>query len=110
MRRRAAKVDDNQRDIVEAFRAIGFSVAVTSSAGQGFPDLVVGAYGLNVLVEVKDGGKSPSRRRLTACQSDFLAEWRGWYEIVENVAQAVALAARMRQAAEAKASIARNLD
>lgn len=108
MRRRAAKVDDNQRDIVAAFRAIGFSVAVTSSAGQGFPDLVVGAYGLNVLVEVKDGSKTPSRRRLTACQSDFRAAWHGWYEIVENVAQAVALAARMRQVAEARGCIAAN--
>jgi len=110
MRRRAAKVDANQSDIVDAFRAMGFSVAVTSSAGQGFPDLVVGGYGLNVLVEVKDGGKTPSRRRLTACQSDFRAGWRGWYEIVENVAQAVSVAARMRNAAVGAAGIAANFD
>ena len=98
MRRRAAKVDANQPDIVDAFRACGLSVAITSAAGQGFPDLVVGGYGVNALVEVKDGNKSPSRRALTGCQLEFRDEWRGWYEIVESVAQAVDLAARMRVA------------
>lgn len=47
--RRAAKTDDNQKEIVAAFRRLGFTVAVTSALGQGFPDLVVGKWGNYIL-------------------------------------------------------------
>ena len=89
-RKRAAKVDDNQADIVEAFRLIGCSVADTSPAGSGFPDLVVGFVinrypgTINVLVEVKDGEKPPSKRKLTPKQEDFHNSWVGPIEIAET--------------------------
>ena len=92
MRRRAAKVDDNQADVVTMFRSLGLSVALTHAAGEGFPDLVVGgmprdmgALPTNVLVEVKDGSKPPSARKLTPAQYDFHGEWRGAIEIVETI-------------------------
>lgn len=94
MRRRAAKVDDNQRDIVDALRAIGCSVAVTSAAGQGFPDLVVGHRGSNYLVEVKDGKKPPSARALTKDQQTFRDGWRGQYTVVKSVAEAITFIAQ----------------
>lgn len=38
----ARKVDNNQAQIVRALRDCGLSVAITSSVGNGFPDLAVG--------------------------------------------------------------------
>ena len=75
----AKKVDDNQKEIVKTFRALGANVAVTSSAGDGFPDLTVQyrypgrrCHNLEtLLVEVKDGNKPPSRRKLTPEQKTF---------------------------------------
>ena len=55
--RRAAKIDDNQPELVRLMRAMGVSVAITSAAHDGFTDLVVGFGGITVLVEVKDGSK-----------------------------------------------------
>lgn len=39
--RRAAKVDENQTEIVKAYKAAGWSVRSTAQLGDGFPDLVV---------------------------------------------------------------------
>ena len=85
MRRRAAKVDDNQPQIVAAFRSLGCSVTPTHAAGAGFPDLCVGDRGRTYLVEVKDGSLVPSRRKLTPAQVEWHAAWRGHVTIVETV-------------------------
>ena len=85
--RRAAKVDDNQAEIVAAFRDCGCSVAVTSAAGDGFPDIVVGLRGRNLLVEIKDGSKPPSERKLTPKQKKFHGEWKGQITVCESVDQ-----------------------
>ena len=91
MSRRAAKVDANQFSIVHALRAMGASVALTHAAGEGFPDLVVGYRGRNLLVEVKDGTLPPSARKLTAPQEKFHDEWRGHICVVKNIEEAAAL-------------------
>lgn len=75
--RRAAKIDANQTRIVDALRAGGATVFITSAVGDGFPDLVVGYCGETFLIEVKDGAKAPSRRRLTADQERFHGAWTG---------------------------------
>ena len=75
--RRAAKIDANHRDIVTVLRAYGASVQTLAAVGQGVPDLLVGYQGRNYLVEVKDGNKSPSRRRLTDDQEAWRETWRG---------------------------------
>jgi Holliday junction resolvase len=93
---RARKVDDNQPDIVKAFRAMGCSVWITSSQGQGAPDLVVSRDGWTVAVEVKDGAKPPSARKLTKDEETWKANWKGAYAIVETVEQAHQLVADMR--------------
>ena len=98
MRRRAAKVDDNQTDIVDALRAIGCSVAVTSAAGEGFPDLVIGDRGRNYLIEVKDGAKPPSRRVLTQDQINFHEAWHGQICVICTVAEAINFITRERHA------------
>lgn len=97
MKRRAARVDANQREIVQALRQCGASVAITSAVGNGFPDLVVAAPGgATVLVEIKDGTKPPSARRLTPAEEEFRSSWCGRWTLVESVDEAVALVARLR--------------
>lgn len=81
---RARKIDDNQNSIVKALRKLGFSVAVTSSLGKGFPDLVV-AKGKTVLVELKDGKKIPSQRKLTRAEKEFMYSWSGEYLVALSI-------------------------
>jgi len=93
--RRAAKVDENQSEIVAAFRQLGCSVTDTSMVGQGFTDIVVGFKGahgpVTVLVEIKDGAKPPSARKLTGAQKIWHREFQGAKAIVESVEQVAEL-------------------
>lgn len=93
--RRAARVDDNQNEIVDALRAIGATVRVVTQGG-GLPDLMVGFRGQTVLMEVKDGKKPPSARALTPAEQKFFDEWRGGLLIVVNsVDEAIAALKRL---------------
>ena len=77
MIRRAAKTDANQKRIVRVLRQAGCRVCSTAAVGNGFPDLLVyrPAIGHLFLLEVKDGEKSPSHRKLTPHQAKFHEEW-----------------------------------
>ena len=88
--RRAARVDDNQAEIVSALRQVGATVQVLSGVGQGCPDLLVGIFHRNFLFEVKDGNKSPSRQALTAEEAIWHNEWKGKVVIVTSAEEAVA--------------------
>ena len=87
--RRAARVDANQSDIVEALRVVGCTVQPLHAVGQGVPDLLVGFRGQNLLIEVKDGSKPPSRRRKTEDQVIWHDAWRGQVAVVRNVQEAL---------------------
>lgn len=90
MVRRAAKVDDNHREVKKALLSVpGVTVADTAGAGNGFPDLVVGFRGRNYLIEIKDGDKPPSKRRLTPLQKGFHAIWTGQVSVVMNETEAL---------------------
>lgn len=96
----ARKIDANQTEIVAALRKIGCSVAITSGAGDGFPDIVVGRTDINGdrknwLIEIKDGDKSPSRQKLTPDQVVFHREWEGQIAIVTSAEQAINLIMRL---------------
>ena len=83
-------MDDNQESIVKALRAIGATVRVVTQ-GNGLPDLLVGFRGVTVLMEVKDGKKPPSARKLTEAEQKFFDEWRGGLlVVVESVDDAIA--------------------
>lgn len=88
--RRAAKTDRNQAEIVRAFRQIGASVQILSAVGKGCPDALVGFRGKNLLVEIKDGEKPPSARRLTADQERWHGSWAGQVMVAESIEDAVA--------------------
>ena len=47
--------------------------------GRGAPDFVVGVPGQAALVELKDGDKPASRRKLTKDELKFRDEWTGPY-------------------------------
>jgi len=89
--RRAAKVDANQPEIVKALRRVGASVTPTHTAGEGFPDLAVGFRGANYLIEVKDGSKPPSARKLTPPQQEWHVTWGGQVAVVKDVDEALAV-------------------
>ena len=82
-------MDTNQTAIVVALREIGCNVLSLAAIGQGCPDLLVyrHATGLLYLLEVKDGAKSASRRRLTPHQKQFHADWP--VHVVKNEIEAM---------------------
>lgn len=94
MIRRASKVDANHAEIVRALRAARYAVVDLSGCGAGIPDLLVCSpvwpFTLTLL-EVKDGAKPPSARKLTPDQVRFHREWPGNVHVVHSVEQALAV-------------------
>lgn len=85
-------MDANHEAVVSALRSCGATVHSLAAVGDGCPDLLVGWRGMTILVEVKDGSKPPSRRRLTQAQVDWHAAWRGgMVAIVESPEAVLAL-------------------
>lgn len=91
------RTDTNQKQIVDVLRSMGCSVFVLSKVGHGCPDLMAGTSGINILIEVKDGTKPPSQRKLTADEQKFHDEWQGWVTIVKSVTEAIDLVNRVRR-------------
>ncbi len=87
--RKYARQDANHKAIRKAFEERGCSVADLSPLGNGVGDLLVGFSGLCIVVEVKDGSKSPSARKLTPVEEKFRMNWKGGYKIVEDLAGVV---------------------
>jgi len=88
--RRAGRRDANEQDIIKAMRAEGAYVKQIND--EGLFDLLVSYRGETLLVEVKDGAKPPSARRLTEAEQKFHDEWPGSdLYIVNSVEEAIAL-------------------
>jgi hypothetical protein len=88
--RRAGRRDANEQDIIKAMRAEGAYVKQIND--EGLFDLLVSYRGETLLVEVKDGAKPPSARRLTDAEQKFHDEWPGSdLYIVNSVEEAIAL-------------------
>ena len=89
--RYANRIDANQNAIVDALRQCGATVRIISQGG-GIPDLLVGYNGYTILMEVKDGAKVPSARKLTDDEQKFFDDWRGgMLAIVNSVSEALDL-------------------
>ena len=89
--RRANRIDYNQSVIVESLRKAGAYVRIVTM-GDGVPDLLVGYKGFTFLLEVKDGDKPPSQRKLTTAEQKFFDEWTGGLlAVVESVEDALAI-------------------
>jgi Holliday junction resolvase len=81
--RYANRIDANQNKIVDALRKAGAVVRIISQ-GDGIPDLLVGYRGFTILMEVKDGDKVPSARKLTEAEQKFFDDWRGGMLVIVN--------------------------
>ena len=82
----AAKVDANQGEIVTTLRRLfGPDVVCDlSRVGGGVPDLLIGARGQNILMEIKtDNGT------LTSDQVEFHGNWRGQIAVVRTIDEAL---------------------
>ena len=86
-----AKVDDNQPEIVRALRKLGCSVLMLHQLGKGCPDILIGFRGKNILAEIKDGSKVPSKRTLTTDEKEFHDMWRGQVAVIESIDDAICL-------------------
>lgn len=93
--RRAAKVDANHSVIVGALQACGAQVLSLAQLGKGVPDLLVLHAGRLILLEVKDGSKPNSARKLTPDQVEFHRLWP--VTVVETVDQAISVLASGRR-------------
>lgn len=89
--RKKARVDANQKEIVQELRKRGISVLHTHQLGKGAPDIVVGYMNSNYLIELKDGNKSKSQQRLTKDELDFSLKWRGNYAVCNSLEQILLL-------------------
>ena len=85
---RAAKIDANQNEIVNALRKSGCSVQILSSVGKGCPDLLVARAGVNYLLELKDGNKPKSAQKLTPDQVEWHDKWEAYVFVVNSIEQA----------------------
>jgi len=92
----AARIDRNQPEIVDALRKVGATVQHLHSVGKGCPDIVVGYQGQNYLIEIKDGEKPPSRRKLTDDEQAFLDTWRGQIAVANSVKDALQIIGALR--------------
>ncbi len=79
--RRAAKVDDNQKEIVALFRKLGWTVLIISQL-KNCCDIIVSKNGRTIAVEIKDGNKPPSARKLSDGEIKFRDGWQGEYALV----------------------------
>ena len=89
--RRAARIDGNQEEVIKQLRSHGCSVQPLHTVGGGVPDLLVGYMGTNYLIELKDGSKKPSERRLNSKQVEWHTTWRGTVVKVESWEEALAV-------------------
>tara|TARA_R110000868_G_scaffold207722_1_gene456714 strand:- start:3982 stop:4266 length:285 start_codon:yes stop_codon:yes gene_type:complete len=86
---RAARIDANQTAIIAALRQLGASVQPLHTVGGGVPDLLVGYRSRNYLIEIKDGAKPPSARKLTPEQVVWHEAWRGAVCVVTSPDEAI---------------------
>lgn len=82
--RRAARIDTNHHEIVDALRSAGAVVYSLAAMGEGIPDLLVGYHGTTTLLEIKHGNNP-----LTPDQRIFFHAWVGGAVcVVHSVAEA----------------------
>jgi len=89
--RRNARVDANQSEIVKALRKHGAHVLITSQLKNAF-DILVGYKGKLYIVEIKDGSKVKSNRKLTQGEqkcADGFESVGVTYHVIESVEQAL---------------------
>ena len=76
---RRAKVDQNQKELVEYARSIGATVTHLHSVGSGVPDILIGYNGSNYLAEIKN-----EKGKLNALQVKWFNNWSGQARVIRT--------------------------
>ena len=90
MPRQRPRRDDCEADIILALKAAGWSVQQIDS--KDVPDLILGKFGLNLLMEVLGTAKLKKNRErggLTEGQQKWHREWRGSVLTARTVPEAL---------------------
>ncbi|MGB2063535.1 MAG: hypothetical protein ACPHUL_00170 [Marinomonas gallaica] len=80
--RRAAKKDANHVEIVALFRKLGWYVLDIGQL-KNCCDLIVAKNSKGIAIEIKDGNKPKSARKLSEGEAKFKNEWLGVWRLVE---------------------------
>jgi Holliday junction resolvase len=94
--KRKARTDANQTEIVKHFRDHGFYVLHVHQL-KNCVDIMVSKGLVTAAVEIKDGSKVPSARKLTEGELKFKEEWRGLWYLCECEGDANKIMADMRE-------------
>jgi hypothetical protein len=90
MSKYAKKKDDNHNEIETEFKRLGCGVKDVHDL-PNFVDIIICYKGQTVMVEIKDGAKPPSARKLTSGEKRFSDEWiakGGKWACIETIEQA----------------------
>lgn len=93
---RYGRKDANHNAIAEAFERLGCSFVDLSGTPCGF-DGAVGYGGMTILVEIKDGDKPPSARKLTTNEKKVHDRWTGGKRLVTNMDDVAATVNTLRR-------------
>ena len=93
---RSSRVDANHAVLRGLFINSGLGVCDVSQSPCGV-DLFVSFAGVTVAVEIKDGSKPVSARKLTDVEVRFKDQWKGHYRIVETEEQALNLIKELKR-------------
>ncbi len=74
------RTDSNQREIINALRAIGCSVQDLSQVGKGTPDIICGFRGKNFLLEIKNAAEIVPQ--FTPCEQQWIRDWLGQVGVI----------------------------
>jgi hypothetical protein len=80
------KRDLNHDSIKATFEQLGCTITDTADLGNGFPDLVVGICGVNLLVEVKSADGE-----LSEGQAGWHERWKGQVAVVRSKEEVISL-------------------
>jgi hypothetical protein len=90
--RRGARVDQNQKELMDAWRELGGTVLYLHMLGGGAPDTLLGLAGQSELVEIKT-----PKGELNEKQIEWRRLWRGRPpREVRTLEELIALAEQMR--------------
>ena len=89
--RRRSRIDANQPEITRALRKLGAVVTPIHTLGHGIPDLLVSWRQRWYVLEVKDGAKPPSDRKLTPDEKKWIGAQRAPVHIVESITDVLEL-------------------
>lgn len=107
MPRYRCRVDGNQKEIVDALEATGWSVCDVSAVGGGLTDLIIAKHALNILAEIKDPAVRGTKNEYTKPQQRFHAGWKGLLVTLRTIDDVVELNRGINQVAECSAKMAK---